>query len=75
MRHKAVILGCNYYIGLSAIRCLGMHGIHTVAVDYSPERAYGALSKYTSERLIAPHYKEEKEAFIAFLKEYARKQE
>lgn len=75
VRHKAVILGCNYYIGLSAIRCLGMHGIHTVAVDYSPERAYGALSKYTSERLIAPHYKEEKDAFIAFLKEYARKQE
>ncbi|MEK3884879.1 carboxylate--amine ligase [Paenibacillus sp. PL2-23] len=75
MRHKAVILGCNYYIGLSVIRCLGMRGIHTVAVDYAEQGAYGALSKYTSERLIAPHYKEEKEAFIAFLKDYGSKQE
>ncbi|MCU6708561.1 carboxylate--amine ligase [Paenibacillus sp. J5C_2022] len=74
MNNKAVILGCNYYIGLSVIRCLGKQGIHTVAVDYSPEGAYGALSKYTSERLIAPHYRDEKSAFIAFLKDYAQKQ-
>ncbi|MFF2889868.1 carboxylate--amine ligase [Paenibacillus sp. NPDC057967] len=72
---KAVILGCNYYIGLSALRCLGQFGIHTVAVDYSEERAYGALSKYTSERLIAPHYKKEKDAFLTFLKDYGRRQQ
>ncbi|RIX50967.1 carboxylate--amine ligase [Paenibacillus nanensis] len=75
MGHKAVILGCNYYIGLSAIRCLGKYGIHTVAIDHSANRAYGAASKFTSERLIAPHYKEDKDAFIAFLKEYGRQQE
>lgn len=74
MNNKAVILGCNYYIGLSAIRCLGKHGIHTVAVDYSERHAYGSLSKYTSERLIAPHYKDDTAAFIAFLKDYARRQ-
>jgi D-aspartate ligase len=74
MKNKAVILGCNYYIGLSTIRCLGIHGIHTVAVDYSSKNAYGAKSKYCSERLISPHYKEDSEGFIRFLKEYASKQ-
>lgn len=75
MNSKAVILGCNYYIGLSTIRCLGIHGIHTVAVDYSDKHAYGAKSKYTSERVIAPHYKEETKAFIDYLLDYARKQD
>ncbi|WP_138419097.1 carboxylate--amine ligase [Aquibacillus sediminis] len=74
MDNKAVILGSNYYIGLSAIRCLGAHGIHTVAVDYSAENTYGAKSKYCSERAIAPHYSEETEEFIQFLKNYARSQ-
>lgn len=74
MNNKAVILGCNYYIGLSTIRCLGINGVHTVAVDYSNKHNYGADSKYTSERLIAPHYKEDTAAFIQFLKDYARKQ-
>jgi len=74
MKNKAVILGSNYYIGLSAIRCLGIHGIYTVAVDYSDEDTYGAKSKYCSERLIAPHYKENPKEFIKFLKDYADKQ-
>ncbi|MBU8879945.1 carboxylate--amine ligase [Bacillus sp. FJAT-29790] len=74
MNNKAVILGCNYYIGLSTIRCLGVNGIHTVAVDYSDINRYGAESKYCSERLIAPHYKEDPKGFIRFLKEYASKQ-
>lgn len=74
MNNKAVILGCNYYIGLSTIRCLGVHGIHTVAVDYSTQNAYGSKSKYCSERLIAPHYKENSRGFIDFLKDYASKQ-
>lgn len=74
MNNKAVILGCNYYIGLSTIRCLGINGVHTVAVDYSDKDNYGADSKYTSERVLAPHYKDDTEAFIRFLKEYARKQ-
>ncbi len=74
MKHKAVILGSNYYIGLSTIRCLGINGIHTVAVDYSTENTYGAESKYCKERLIAPHYKENTEGFIDFLKEFAKNQ-
>lgn len=74
MDNKAVILGCNYYIGLSVIRCLGVEGIHTVAADYSDQHAYGAKSKYVSERLITPHYQEDEEGFIRFLQEYAAKQ-
>lgn len=74
MDNKAVILGCNYYIGLSTIRCLGIKKIHTVAVDYSEENAYGARSRFCSERLIAPHFRDNTEGFIDFLKEYARKQ-
>jgi D-aspartate ligase len=74
MNNKAVILGCNYYIGLSTIRCLGVNGIHTVAVDYTDNHNYGAQSKYCSERLIAPHYKNDKKAFIQFLKDYAKGQ-
>lgn len=74
MKNKAVILGSNYYIGLSTIRCLGIKGIHTVAVDYSDKGAYGARSKYCSERLIAPYYKEDPKGFVEFLKDYAAKQ-
>jgi D-aspartate ligase len=74
MKNKALILGCNYYIGLSAIRCLGIHGIHTVAVDYTSEGTYGADSKYCSEKLIAPHYKEDPKGFIEFIKKYAKEQ-
>lgn len=75
MKNKAVILGSNYYIGLSAIRCLGIKGIHTVAIDYSNRDRYGAKSKYCSEKPIAPHYKKDKEGFVGFLKEYAEKQD
>lgn len=75
MKNKAVVLGCNYYIGLSTIRCLGTQGIHTVAVDYSNENNYGARSKYCNEQLIAPHYKEDPDGLFEFLKEYGKKQE
>lgn len=75
MKNKALVLGCNYYIGLSTIRCLGREGVHTVAVDYSDKDAYGARSKYCSERLIAPHYKDDTKSFIEFLIEYSRKED
>lgn len=75
MNNKAVILGCNYYIGLSVIRSLGAKGIHTVATDYSDFEAYGAKSKYVSERLITPHYRKDTQAFVDFMVEYAKKQE
>lgn len=45
MKNKALILGSNYYIGLSIIRSLGREGIHTVALDYAKENTYGAKSK------------------------------
>ncbi|GGA83099.1 carboxylate--amine ligase [Ornithinibacillus halotolerans] len=75
MSHKAVILGNNYYIGLSAIRSLGKEGVHTVAMDYSEEDRYGAASKYCNEKIIVPHYQKETEKFIEALIDYAKKQE
>lgn len=75
MNHKAVILGANYYIGLSVIRCLGRHKVHTVAIEYQTEGTYGFHSKYLSEKHIAPHYKKDTEGFIEFLIEYAKIQE
>lgn len=75
LKHKAVILGSNYYIGLSAIRCLGENGIHTVAVDYDSKERYGAKSKYCSEIVTSPHYLEETEEFIQFLVDYAKLQD
>ncbi len=72
--NKAVVLGANYYIGLSIIRCLGKEGIDVVAVDYSEKGAYALKSKYVSETLIAPHYKEDSVGFFHFLVDYAKKQ-
>lgn len=69
------MLGNNYYMGLSSIRGLGKHGIHTVAMDYSMDGQYGAKSKHCSEIAIVPHYKEEPEAFIDALINYGRIQE
>lgn len=74
MKNKAVILGSNYYIGLSIIRCLGKEGIHTVAMDYSKENTYGAQSKYLSEQLIVPHYKKEETKLVEFMVDYAKKE-
>ena len=75
MKNKALVLGANYYISLSIIRCLGENGIHVAAVDYSEEGSYAFKSKYCSEKLIGPHYKEEPDAFLAYLIEYAKKQD
>lgn len=72
--HKALILGTNYYIGLSAIRCLGKKGVHTVAVDYQGANPYGALSHYCKEVLITPHYQDDEDAFVQFLIDYAKKE-
>lgn len=74
MKNKAVILGNNYYIGLSTIRCLGVEGVHTVAMDYSEEDRYAVASKYCNEKLIVPHFKKEKENFIQYLIDYSKKQ-
>lgn len=75
MNNKAVILGNNYYIGLSTMRCLGIHGIQTVAMDYSEEERYAVKSKYCSEKIIVPHYRKETKQFINALIEYAKMQD
>ncbi|MBZ4663443.1 MAG: carboxylate--amine ligase [Caloramator sp.] len=74
-KNKAVVLGANYYIGLSVIRCLGSEGVKVAAVDYSKKGTYGFYSKYCSEILIGPHYKEKPQEFLQFLIDYAKKQE
>lgn len=74
-KNKAVVLGANYYIGLSAIRCLGKEGVQVAAVDYSDKNSYAFRSKYCSEKLIAPHYKNEPGEFLKFLIDYSKRQE
>lgn len=70
--HKAVVLGTNYYIGLSVVRNLGRQGVHVTSIDYEPSH-YG-VSKYVKERLIAPHYKQQEKELVSFLINYAKKQ-
>ena len=74
MNNKAIILGSNYYIGLSIIRCLGSKGIYTVAVDYSRDDTYGSKSKYLKEQIIAPHYKQNPEGLLEFLISFGEKE-
>ena len=72
--NKAVVLGCNYYIGLSVIRCLGVEGVHVVACDYDFENSYGARSKYISEFLKVYNLnKDDRKTFIELL-EYGKNQ-
>ncbi len=75
MKNKAVVLGANYYIGLSIIRCLGREGVHVVAIDYDTKGTYGFKSKYLKERIIAPDCKEDPEGLLNFLIDYAKQQE
>lgn len=74
-KNKAVILGANYYIGLSTIRCLGKEGVHVAAVDYASDGAYALRSKYCKETLISPHYKNQPKEFLDFLIAYGKRQE
>ena len=64
--NKAMVLGTNYYIGLSLARGLGKMGVPVVAVNYSKENPYGR-SKYVSEELIVPHYKSHPQELCDFL--------
>ncbi|MBH5318852.1 carboxylate--amine ligase [Paenibacillus sp. GSMTC-2017] len=75
MLNKAVILGSNFYTGLSVIRGLGSNGVYTVAMDYSKEGTYGAKSTYLNEQNIVPHYKKQKEQLLQFLIDYAKAQD
>lgn len=75
MENKAVVLGCNYYIGLSVIRCLGRNGVHVVACDYNFKDVYGAKSKYVKEKLLIKTLNKcDKEAFDELIL-YGKKQE
>lgn len=72
--NKAVVLGCNYYIGLSVIRCLGREGVHVVACDYDLKNAYGAKSKFVSEFLKIDNLNKFGEEAFTGLVEYGKKQ-
>lgn len=75
MQNKAVILGSNYFIALSILRSLGLHGVYCVALDHSKKNSYAFLSKYVNEAHVTPHYKDQASAFLAWLIEYAKKQD
>lgn len=74
-KQQSVVLGSNYYIGLSTIRCLGKMGVPVITVDYNKGEAYGSYSKYVTKSLVGPYYKEDPEGFVNFLMEYGKKQE
>lgn len=75
MKHKAVLLGSNYFIALSILRSLGPHKIHCVAMDHTQKDSYAFLSKYANETLITPHYQKSPQAFLTYLIEYASQQD
>lgn len=72
MANKAVILGTNYYIGLSIIRTLGYEGVETIAVDYTDEELYASKSKYLNKHIFAPSFKEDKKGYLEKLIEIAK---
>ncbi|MBP2026092.1 carboxylate--amine ligase [Peptoniphilus stercorisuis] len=72
MKNKAVVLGTNYYIGLSIIRCLGRENIDVISMDYEKYGTYGSKSKYLKKQLICPHYEKESEKLKDFLIEFAK---
>ncbi len=71
--NKAVVLGCNYYIGLSIARCLGREGVHVVACDYDFDN-YAAKTKYINETLMIKDLNKIGESAINGLIEYGKKQ-
>lgn len=72
MANKAVVLGTNYYIGLSIIRTLGYEGVDTIAVDYTHKELYGSKSKYLGSHIMAPDFKKDKEGYLKKLIEIGR---
>jgi D-aspartate ligase len=74
MNNKALVLGMNYYIGLSVVRNLKLHGVTTVGVDYNMSKAYAIHSKAVDEILEIPHYDYEAQACCDTLVAYAQKQ-
>lgn len=76
MKNKAVIIGVNYYIGLSTLRCLGKMDVPTVICDYDME-GYGLKSKYAkkSELIVVPKLQRDPENFLKILLDYGKKQD
>ncbi|MBF0779310.1 D-alanine--D-alanine ligase [Streptococcus cuniculi] len=72
--NKAVVLGCNYYIGLSIIRCLGREGVDVVACDYDFKDSYGAKSTYIREFLQVANFNENEQQTLSDLMEYGKHQ-
>lgn len=72
--HKALVLGGNYYIGLSIVRCLGKKGVSVTLYDYDESRAFAMHSRYVQEKLIGPDYNKDPEAMLEFLIDYGKQQ-
>ncbi|MDD7363503.1 MAG: carboxylate--amine ligase [Peptoniphilus sp.] len=69
LKHRAVVMGTNYYIGLAIVRNLGRHNIKVTTMDYEPS-PYG-ISKYADKSLIVPHYQKEEERLVKSMIAYA----
>lgn len=71
MANKAVVLGTNYYIGLSIIRTLGYEGVEIIAVDYTDTDLYGSSSKYLKKHITAPSFRTDSDGYLKKLIEIA----
>ncbi len=73
-KHKALVLGTNYYIGLSTIRCLAACHIPLVAADFDRD-SYGMRSRYVQEKLWLSDYSVAPAEVVKELIAYAKRQE
>lgn len=72
-KHKALVLGTNYYIGLSTIRCLAACHIPLVAADFDRD-SYGMRSRYVQEKLWLSDYSVAPAEVVKELIAYAKRQ-
>lgn len=72
-QNKAVVIGVNYYTGLSTVRALGRNGVYVVACEYD-KNAYGLKSKYVNEVLWIDDVKSNSESAFRTLIDYGKKQ-
>jgi D-aspartate ligase len=66
----AIVLG-SHTMGLAVIRALGMMGVPIIVVVYDEREDMGYVSKYVTERILAPHPEKFEDQFIDVLEKSA----
>jgi D-aspartate ligase len=66
----AIVLG-SHTMGLAVIRALGIMGVPIIVVVYDEREDMGYVSKYVTEKILAPHPEKFEDQFIDVLEKYA----